>query len=384
MLFLKIIDVADNERALLFDRDRLQKVLEPGRHRISTLGRKLTVETYDITSVYFEHPKLKFLVRQYADLISRHVDVFELSDTQAGIVYRDGKLSDVLAPGSLLVAWKGVETLSVAISEIGDSYQVDQALIGLLGRGLKIGASRQVANAITYAEVPDEHVGLLYVNGKLENVLKTGAYAYWKYNRSVVVTLLDMRVQTIDVSGQEILTKDRVSLRINLSASYKISDAKAVSLELKDYANFMYLELQLRLREAVGTKNLDELLEDKDVLNSVIASDVGENLARFGIQLQSIGVKDIILPGDMKVILNKVVEAQKEAEANLIKRKEETQAMRSLHNTAKMMENNPVLVRLKELEALERVTERVDKITVYGGLDGVLKDLVTLAPVASR
>ncbi|MFT7560361.1 MAG: hypothetical protein ACI93R_002280 [Flavobacteriales bacterium] len=384
MLFFKAIDVADNERALLFDRDRLKKVLEPGRHRVSTFGRKLTVEKYDITKVFFEHPRLKFLVRQYSDLICHFVDVFELSDTEAGIIYRDGKLSDVLAPGSLLVTWKGVEDVNVSICEIGENYQVDQALIGLLGRGLKIGASRQVASAINYSEVPDEHVGLLQVNGKLEKVLPTGAYAFWKYNRAVVVKLLDLRVQTIDVSGQEILTKDRVSLRINLSATYRITDPKAVSLKLKDYANFMYLELQLRLREAVGTKRLDELLEDKDTLNSVIANGVSDKLARYGIQLQSTGVKDIILPGDMKVILNKVVEAQKEAEANLIKRKEETQAMRSLHNTAKMMEGNPVLIRLKELEALERVTERVDKITVFGGLEGVLKDLVTLAPVASR
>lgn len=384
MLCVKTIDVADNERALLFDRDRLQKVLEPGRHRVSTLGRKLTLEKYDITKVYFEHPKLKFLLRQYTALIGPHVDVFELNDTQAGIVYRDGKLTDVLPPGSLLVAWKGIETVSVEIFEIGESYQVDQALIALLGRGLKVGASRQVASAISYVEVPDEHVGLLQVNGKLENILHTGAYAYWKYNRSIVLKLLDMRVQTMDVSGQEILTKDRVSLRINLSASYKVVDPKAASLQVKDYANFMYLELQLRLREAVGTKRLDELLEDKDALNLVIARDVSEKLAHFGIQIQSIGVKDIILPGDMKVILNKVVEAQKEAEANLIKRKEETQAMRSLHNTAKMMENNPVLIRLKELEALERVTEKVGNITIYGGLDGVLKDLVTLAPVVPR
>ena len=103
-------------------------------------------------------------------------------------------------------------------------------------------------------------------------------------------------------------------------------------------------------------------------------------MTEFGIEVRSVGVKDVILPGDMKDILNQVVEAQKESEANLIKRREETQAMRSLHNTAKMMENNPTLLRLKELEALERVTARIDKISVYGGLEGVLNDLVKLAP----
>ncbi len=383
MFFFKTIDIADNERALLFDRDRLQKVLGPGRHRLSTLGRKLTVEKFDITAVRFEHPKLKFLVRQYRELLESFIEVFELNDKEVGVIYRDQKISDILAPGSLMVTWKGAEDVRVDVVDITRDYEIKDELVGLLGRGVKIGTRRQVVNAINYAEVPDEHVGLLQVNGKLERVLKTGAYAFWKYNRSIVVKLLDLRVQTTDVSGQEILTKDRVSLRINLSASYNIIDPETVALKLKDYANFLYLELQLRLREAVGTKLLDELLEDKDALNSVIANGVSEKLAEFGIKLRSVGVKDIILPGDMKVILNQVVEAQKEAEANVIKRREETQAMRSLHNTAKVMENNPVLLRLKELEALERITAKIDRISVYGGLDSVLNDMVKLVPPKS-
>ncbi len=77
-------------------------------------------------------------------------------------------------------------------------------------------------------------------------------------------------------------------------------------------------------------------------------------------------------------ILSKVVEAQKTAEANLIKRREETQATRSLHNTAKVMENNPVLLRLKELESLEKITAQVGHLNVYGGLDGVMNGLVDL------
>lgn len=380
MFFWKTIYVADNERALLFDRDRLQKVLKPGRHRLMTFGRKLAIEKLDITKVFFEHTRLKFLIRQYRKLLDPFIDVFELNDMEVGVIYRDNKISDVLSPGSLLVSWKGAEDVRVDVVDITKNYNISEKLVGVLGRGVKMGASRQVISAINYVEVPDEHVGLLQVNGKLEQVLKTGVYGFWKYNRAVAIKLLDLRVQNIDVSGQEILTKDRVSLRINLSASYRITNPETVVLKLKDYANFLYLELQLRLREAVGTKPLDELLEDKDTFNTVIAEGVSSKFSEFGIQLLSVGVKDIILPGDMKVILNKVVEAQKEAEANLIKRREETQAMRSLHNTAKVMENNPVLMRLKELESLERITAKIDKISVYGGLDGVMNNLVSLAP----
>lgn len=380
MKLWKTIDVADNQRVLVYRRNRFENVLEPGRHRVSTVGGPVVIKTYDISDIAFSEKNAKLLLRNYAEKLDAYLQSFELSDTEVGLLYRDKHLADVLAPGAQLFVWKGGDEVRVDKVDIADSYQIDDHLVSLLGRGANIGQGGNAANAIYFAEVPDEHLGLLSVNGKLEKMLDPGCYAFWKYNRSVVVKLLDLRLQSLEVSGQEILTKDRVSLRINLSGSYKISDAKTVALKLNDYANFIYREMQLRLREAVGTKTLDELLEDKDSLNESLASSVRGKFAEYGIALQGVGVKDIILPGDMKVILNQVVEAQKEAEANLIKRREETQAMRSLHNTAKMMENNPTLLRLKELEALERVTERIDKISVYGGLDGVLNDLVKLVP----
>jgi regulator of protease activity HflC (stomatin/prohibitin superfamily) len=111
---------------------------------------------------------------------------------------------------------------------------------------------------------------------------------------------------------------------------------------------------------------------------SSIAVQVKAKLADYGLQLDGVGVKDIVLPGEMKTILAQVVEAGKSAEANVIRRREETAATRSLLNTAKVMEDNPVALRLKELETLERVAERIDKISVCGGLDQVLNGLVKL------
>ncbi len=86
----------------------------------------------------------------------------------------------------------------------------------------------------------------------------------------------------------------------------------------------------------------------------------------------------MILPGDMREILNQVVAAQKEAEANVIRRREETNATRSLLNTAKVMAENPVMLRLKELEALETIAGKVDKLTVMNGTSGLMNDLVKL------
>lgn len=378
MKFWETVDIADNELGFLYRRNRLNRVLRPGRHRFQRLVGRARVEVYDISEIRFRHAGAKFFLKVNADKLDAYLMKYELSDTQVGLLYTDGHLMDILEPGSFHAFWKDVENIRVELIDICENFAIDDKLIALLGRGVKVGQFKAAAQAICYAEVPDEHLGLMFVNGKLARELSSGSYGFWKYNRSVVVKLLDLRLQSADVSGQEILTRDRVSLRVNLTGSYRIVEPKMVALKLNDYAGFVYRELQFQLREAVGTRTLDQLLEDKDSLNATITSDLRQKLAEYGVELVGVGVKDIILPGEMKVILNQVVEAQKEAESNLIRRREETQAMRSLHNTAKMMENNPVLLRLKELEALERVTGRIDRISVYGGLDGLLNDLVKL------
>jgi regulator of protease activity HflC (stomatin/prohibitin superfamily) len=159
---------------------------------------------------------------------------------------------------------------------------------------------------------------------------------------------------------------------------WQIADAEVVKRELADAKDYLYRELQLALRTIVSTQTLDELLADKNSLNQQVLAIVAEKSASYGITLKSVGARDIILPGEMKAILTQVVEAQKVAEANLIKRQEETQSTRSLHNTAKVMEGNPVLLRLKELEILERITAKISTLNVYGGLDGVMNDMVKL------
>lgn len=380
---LKRFNINDSERALLFKQGRLQDILGPGSYRYFNWGQALTTEIYQVTNTSFTHVQLPVFLELYREKLEQYLDIVELSETQVGVVYRNNTLFNVLAPGSCFASWKGSGDIKVEIFDINDEYRMSDQLIkrmGLAASGGNIDKKRVFQHAFLYTEVQDEHVGLLQVNGKLEQVLPRGQYAFWRFNRSINVKLIDMRAQTMDVKGQEILTKDRVSLRINLAANYKVKDAKLAALSVQDFNNYVYLSLQLRLREAVGTKTLDELLEDKDSLNITLAKGLMSALKDHGIELINVGVKDIVLPGDMKVILNQVVEAQKSAEANLIKRREETQAMRSLHNTAKVMENNPVLLRLKELETLEKVTEKIDRISVYGGLDSVLNDLVKLAP----
>ena len=227
-------------------------------------------------------------------------------------------------------------------------------------------------------QVPEPGAGILYVDGKVVRRLEPGAHGFWKFHRSVAVEVLDLRMQAMEVTGQEILTRDKVSLRLNLAATWRYTDVLKAFEQLAKPADHLYRELQFGLRAAVGTRSLDELLENKTVIDEVVSAHARAKLSAFGLEIDSVGVKDIVLPGEMKTILAQVVEAGKAAEANVIRRREETAATRSLLNTAKVMEDNPVALRLKELETLERISERIDKISVFGGLDQVLNGLVKL------
>lgn len=378
MFGFKIIKIADNEKALLFKNKSFEEVLEPGRYVYFDLLGKLTVQIYDITETKFEHRLAKFLTKTYPILTKEYIDVYETSDTEVGMVFVDGKFNEVLAPASFAAFWQEPAKVKVDILDITDNFTVSNKMLALITHAKKAQYRNSALENVHYIEVPDNQVGLLAVNGKFERLLKTGSYGFWKYNRSITVKLVDGRLQNLDVSGQEILTKDRVSLRINLSGAYQVVDPEKVASSVADYKDFLYKELQLELREAVGTKSLDELLIDKDSISQVIANNIRNKMAEYGLKVVSVGVKDIILPGEMKQILNQVVEAQKQAEANLIKRREETAATRSLHNTAKVMENNPTLMRLKELEALEKVAGKVSNISVYNGLEGVMNGLVRI------
>jgi regulator of protease activity HflC (stomatin/prohibitin superfamily) len=309
--------------------------------------------------------------------MENHFHIVELTDSEVGLVYKNGKLASVLAPGKRQLYWKGPIEVKVEKIDLSVDLEVPERVAKLLARA-KAPLAAQASEAVIAVEVPDTSGALLIVDGQLAKVLEPGLHVFWKFQRSVKVDIMDRRVQALEVSGQDILTRDKVSLRVNLTALWQLLDIVTARAGLQNFVEFVYKELQFALREAIGGRTLDELLGAKGDLDREIQASALSRIEKHGIQLVSVGVKDIILPGDMKEILNKVVEAEKVAQANLIKRREETAATRSLLNTARLMDENPTLMRLKELETLEKVTEKVDKLTVFGGLEGVLKDVVRI------
>jgi regulator of protease activity HflC (stomatin/prohibitin superfamily) len=378
MIFYRKFIVRKHERGLLFKQGDFLRFLEPGIYRMFDPLMRLKVDLHDIAWPQFEHRLADFFVKQYAADVERLFVKIETRDHEVAVIYKNGHFADVVGPDQRELFWKGVVDVTAQVIDVADTYDVEsrvaKALVGEL-KGNRVALNDK---AVYMREVPDGHVGLLFVDGKLVRELEPGMHVFWKFIRGINVALVDLRVRALEVGGQEILTKDKVALRINLTANYQFIDALNAAKVAKDPLDFLYKEMQFALRAAVGTRTLDSLLEDKGAVDHEVFVEVHDKFVEIGIEVRGIGVKDIILPGDMKDILGKVVEAEKSAQANVIRRREETNATRSLLNTAKVMEGNPTALRLKELETLEKVTEKVGNISVYGGLDGVLDQLVRI------
>ncbi|HCX5474068.1 TPA: slipin family protein [Escherichia coli] len=372
---IKKISVRKDQLALLSRNGDYYKVLHAGEHLLPWLN---TPEVLLITLDGSEVPDVlaDYLRRFQPEWVERYCVVADLSETEAGALYMDGILLEILPPSTRRLYWRVEDDLTL-VRMSTQQVQVQTEVMNAVLQPRRKGAVKG-RDAILTVQVPAWHVGVLKIDGETQALLPPGLTAYWKINHLVEAEVVDTRLQVLEVSGQEILTKDKVNLRINLAANWRYSDVLLAFSQLTKPIDHLYRELQFALREAVGTRTLDELLEDKQVIDDVVSEQVKSRMLPFGMEIASLGVKDIVLPGDMKNILAQLVEAEKSAQANVIRRREETAATRSLLNTAKVMENNPVALRLKELETLERVAERIDNISVFGGLDQVLHGLVNI------
>lgn len=371
----KKITIRKGQLGLLAKNGDYYSVLEAGEHRLSWFT------TPDVLVVNLdggEVPEVlaNWLRRYQPEWVERYCVIADLTDSEAGALYINGVLQEILAPSTRRLYWKPVEEMHVMRMDTRQ-VQVPAEIMNAVLQPRRNGAVKG-RDIILTVSIAAWHVGVLKVDGETQALLSPGLSAWWKVNHLVEAEAVDTRLQVLEVGGQEILTKDKVNLRLNLAANWRYQDILQAFGQLAKPIDHLYRELQFALREAVGTRTLDELLEDKQVIDQVVSAQVKARMAPLGIEIASLGVKDIVLPGEMKTILAKVVEAEKSAQANVIRRREETAATRSLLNTAKVMENNPVALRLKEMETLEKVAERIDKISVFGGLDQVLHGLVNI------
>ena len=367
---IRRILVGDNERVLLIRKRRFADILAPGEYFVFTLGRGIETERHNIKGLVLASDFADTIARQHPNLVSRFFTLVETGDSQVAIVYLDGRLSRVIPPATRVLFWRGAVEVTFTLIDVRTEPEVPARIVPALAR---LGESRA-----TFVAIDEGKRGLVYLDGRLVRELEPGTYGFWNAVQTPRIDVLEMRRQTIEVPGQEILTRDKVTLRVNLSAVYEIVNVVAARTGVKDVDAHLYRTLQIALRQTLGKRTLEEVLAEKVDIDETVSLAVRREMEAYGVRVSAIAIKDIILPGDIRDILNQVVTAEKQAQANLIRRREETAATRSLLNTAKLMEDNPLLVRLKELETLEKVAEKVEKITVFGGLEGLLERTIKL------
>lgn len=353
---MKKVIINDNQKGLLFKNGKFVRLLDAGKY---CLFGDRWVELLPLDDMLrSETCALDTLLRNAE--IAHQTAVAEITDQQLALHYVDGKFAGVLPKGKYAF-WTVLQRHEFRIVDISSPVVSDEVPTYIF----------EMINPQLYikVEIAEYQKARLYLNQKFTCVLEPGTYYFWRTETSVDVGYVDTRLTQMNIIGQEILTKDKVSLRLNFVCNYRITDCVKVLTEINDYQEQLHIAAQLALREYVGKYKLDEILESKEAVSKAILQQLHEKCPTFFVEIVDGGIKDIILPGEIRDIMNTVLVAEKRAQANVITRREEVASTRSLLNTAKLMEENQTLYRLKELEYIERICDNVGNINLNGSGD---------------
>jgi len=354
---MKNVKVNAYQRGLVFKNEVYQRMLTEGSY---WFWRNETVKLYNTTQAFNAPVELNILLQDAA--LAEALIVLDVKDNEIALQYKNGLLEAVLTAGRYAF-WKGAvqyEFIKADTGKIGITEPLDRNTL----------LHRLVAPFVRTVSVESFEKAVLFIDGRFVQVLESGLHYWWKNATAIHVGKVDTRQQQLEINGQEILTRDKAALRINAWAQYKVTDIEKALLQNKEYEKQLYVAFQLVLREYIAGFGFDELLEKKEAITPFVLQQVKEKAEALGVEVTGFGIRDIILPGDVKEIMNQVLVAEKKAQANIIMRREETASTRSLLNTARLMEENAMLWKLKEMEYVEKIADKISNISVSG--NGVL------------
>jgi regulator of protease activity HflC (stomatin/prohibitin superfamily) len=193
--------------------------------------------------------------------------------------------------------------------------------------------------------------GLRFRKGRL--VGEVGPGRYWLSPRVDALVKVDTRRRQMIVSGQEVLTSDRVPLKVSLVAEYSVADATRAVTQVETYQDALYGGLQLALREVLARKDLDEALGERGEIGSAILQAVAEQAGDFGVELRSVQVRDFMMAGGLRSAYSDVIQERQRGLAALERARGESAALRNLANAAELLERHPGLAHLRLLQAVE-------------------------------
>ena len=349
--------ISENQRGLLFKNGKFVKMLAPGKYH--TFGDKYIEISETECELISSDCTIDTLLSNTE--LAQNVTVIDIADQQLALHFVNGKFQDACVSPGKHAYWNAFakhEFRIVDISSPETPADVPEYILSKLG-GIYC----------KKVEVKEHEKARLYFNKKFIRLLDGGTYYFWRNGTAVDAEMVDTRLSQMNIVGQELLTADKVSIRVNFVISYKITDFVKIATEIDSFEEQIHIAAQLALRDYVGNKKLDEILESKEEMTAFVLGKLKARENDFFISISTAGVKDIILPGEIRDIMNTVLVAEKRAQANVITRREEVASTRSLLNTAKLMDENQTLYKLKELEYIERICENVGNINLGAGGD---------------
>ena len=364
---MKKVIISEKQRGLLFKNGRFIKILSPGKYR--AFGDS-EIEMHNASEpLYSAKCDLDTVIADKSALDA--LTVVEVGDRELALHYINGRFAAALPTGRYAFFKTSArhEFVKVDISDPEVTSDVPTLIFDKIPERL-----------FTRIEVAEHEKARLYFDNKLVRILDAGKYYFWRNGTKVTVSVIDIRARQLNIVGQEVLTHDKVSIRVNIVCSYRVTDYMRVGVDTESFTEELHLTAQLALREYVGRYKLDEILENKDEMSMFVHERLKNREKELYVEIGETGVKDIILPGEIRNIMNTVLVAEKRAQANVITRREEVASTRSLLNTARLMEENKTLYKLKELEYIERICENVGNINLNGSggvlaqLTGILSD----------
>jgi regulator of protease activity HflC (stomatin/prohibitin superfamily) len=212
---------------------------------------------------------------------------------------------------------------------------------------------------------------LLYENGQFTRLLEPGRYLFWRWTK-ISFDRVSLRQMSEVISGQEVLSSDKIGVRVSLIAHYAVTDPVAAITTIENYAEQLYQELQLELRNVIAERTVEELLAARDELSSGLLAAVAPQALAYGVTLRRVGVRDIVLPGNVRNVFMLEVEADRQGRAELIKARHEVAAARARANTAKILTENPAVIRLQELDALVTLAGKHGNVIMLPNLADLL------------
>lgn len=361
------VKIHSHEKGLHFKDHEFKGLLGQGQHWFWDPTNAVRVDVVSQRSPWLRHEALDLIVKSGS--LGNEALVVDLKDYERALVWIDGRFDRILGPGlhALWTNFKEIRTEVVDARPVQFNHTDMNAIL----------SSPSSSELLENVVVEEGWAAVYFKDGEYVQTLKPGRYLFWKQMGKVHLKQIDLRETVLDVGGQEIMSRDKVTLRLNAQVTYQVTDPYLSVTAVENLTQSLYREFQLTLRAIVGSYELDGLLEGKEHLAGEMEQTLCRRTSEFGVRVIGIGIRDLILPGEMKELMNKVIEARKLAEANLIIRREETAAMRSQSNTAKLLENNPTLMRLRELEVLEKVAN-CSELKVVLGEKGLTDRVVNL------